>query len=270
MHAEFFVKDAFGEWLGDIPLIREVGIDAAAGPGAEGAASARWGGGGFDVVSMMFCMHYAFENEAKARGMLKNVSGALKKGGRLIGVIPNSDMLSEKVVEYHQKKKKKQAEPAPEAKVEAVPSAQDGKPANGQTKSTEDSDDALEWGNSIYRVRFPGKTPEDGVFTPPFGWKYSFFLEEAIEEVPEYVVPWEAFRAIAQDYNLEMQYRKPFASVWKEEKDDPILGPLSERMGVRERGRGAFKVSDDEMEAASKYSHLDRPSQQGTSMIKLT
>jgi hypothetical protein len=92
---------------------------------------------------------------------------------------------------------------------------------------------------------------------PPFGWKYSFFLEEAIEEVPEYVVPWEAFRAIAQDYNLEMQYRKPFASVWKEEKDDPILGPLSERMGVRERGRGTFKVSDDEMEAASKSSHLE-------------
>ena len=57
---------------------------------------------------------------------------------------------------------------------------------------------------------------------------------------------------LAEDYNLEQQYRKPFADVWKEEKDDPILGPLSERMGVRERGRGPLLVSDEEMEAASK------------------
>ena len=54
-----------------------------------------------------------------------------------------------------------------------------------------------EWGNSIYRIRFPGETPKDGIFRPPYGWKYSFFMEEAVEEVPEYVVPWEAFRGFA-------------------------------------------------------------------------
>ena len=74
-----------------------------------------------------------------------------------------------------------------------------------------------------------------------------------MEEVPEYVVPWEAFRAIAEDYNLEMQYHKTFDEIWRTEKDDEILGPLSERMGVRERGRGALLVSDEEMEAASFY-----------------
>lgn len=111
----------------------------------------------------------------------------------------------------------------------------------------------LEWGNGVYRVRFPDKTPEDGVFRPPFGWKYSFFLHEAVEEVPEYVVPWEAFRAIAEDYNLEMQYHKPFDEIWRTEKDDDILGPLSERMGVRERGSGRLLVTDEEMEAASFY-----------------
>jgi mRNA (guanine-N7-)-methyltransferase len=57
---------------------------------------------------------------------------------------------------------------------------------------------------------------------------------------------------LAEDYNLELSYRKPFADVWKEEKDDPILGPLSERMGVREKGRGPLLVSEEEMEAASK------------------
>ncbi len=56
---------------------------------------------------------------------------------------------------------------------------------------------------------------------------------------------------MTEDYNLELQYRRPFVDIWKEEKDDPILGPLSERMGVRERGRGQLLVSDEEMEAAS-------------------
>jgi mRNA (guanine-N7-)-methyltransferase len=50
-----------------------------------------------------------------------------------------------------------------------------------------------------------------------------------------------------------MQYHKTFDEVWKTEKDDPTLGPLSERMGVRARGGGPLLVSDEEMEAASFY-----------------
>lgn len=57
--------------------------------------------------------------------------------------------------------------------------------------------------------------------------------------------------SIAEDYNLELQYRKPFAEVWSEEKDSPVFGPLSERMGVRGRDAGPLLVSKEEMEAAS-------------------
>ena len=241
---EFYAKDGYGEWIGDIPLVREVGIDGSVGPG--GGGSARWGGGGFDVVTMMFCMHYAFENEVKARGMLRNVAGALKKGGRFIGVIPNSDVLRTKVEAFHKTKA-------------ATPTNGD---ANGDTQDDDrahpkdgdgDGPAVPEWGNSIYRVRFPGKTPADGIFRPPFGWKYSYFMEEAVEEVPEYVVPWEAFRALAEDYNLEMQYRKPFADIWKEEKDDPVLGPLSVRMQVKASSDGPLQLTDEELDAVSFY-----------------
>ena len=235
---EFYVQDCFGESISKVPLVRDVGFDGSGGP-------SRFGGGGFDVVSMMFCMHYAFESEEKARCMLKNVAGALKKGGRLIGCIPNSDVLSKKVREFR----------------ERITAPASG--ADGDTKDNEKGDigeleegeaeETAEWGNDIYRIRFPGKTPADGTFRPPFGWKYSFFLHEAVEEVPEYVVPWEAFRAIAEDYNLEMQYHAPFDEIWKTEKDDNVLGPLSERMGVRERDCGPLLVSQEEMEAASFY-----------------
>ncbi|KAK2761750.1 mRNA cap guanine-N7 methyltransferase [Arachnomyces sp. PD_36] len=240
-HAEFYPKDCFGEWLGDVPLVQRVGIDGNVGPGGS-IMSSRWGGGGFDIVASMFTMHYAFESEEKARQLLRNVAGVLKKGGRFLGVGPNSDVLSAKVVEFHQKRKQRE---------EAAKKADgDSQHEDGEV---DDAPSVPEWGNSIYRVRFPGDTPEDGIFRPAFGWKYSYFMEEAVEEVPEYVVPWEAFRALTEDYNLELQYRKPFLDIWKEEKDDPVLGPLSERMGVRGRDRGPLLVSDEELEAVSFY-----------------
>ncbi|KAJ8603393.1 hypothetical protein MRB53_042160 [Persea americana] len=254
-HAEFIIKDCFGEWIGDIPIIQEAGIDGSVGPGMKGFTK-RFGGGGFDVVSMMFCMHYAFESEEKARMMLRNVAGSLKKGGRFIGTIPNSDVLSAKVKEHLALKGAVQIDGGddddddwdPEKPAETVIDRTEDVPAQH-----DDEKDALEWGNEIYRVKFPGKVPSDGVFRPPFGWKYFYFLEEAVEEIPEYVVPWEAFRALAADYDLELQYRKPFNEVWDLEKDDIVLGPLSERMGVRGRNRGPLLVSDVELDAASFY-----------------
>lgn len=292
--AEFLIKDCFGEWLGDVPIVQEVGIDGSVGSDAHG--SIRPGGkGGFDIVSMMFCMHYAFESEAKAKMMLRNVAGALKKGGRFLGVIPNSDVLTAKVKEYNSQRGKNAAEEddddwdpekpsvsevpsAPGIRSEAAEcgandeddwnpeepsSASDSKPKNAIQSQSETVDlgkrgeqRSLEWGNSIYRVKFPGEVPEDGNFRPPFGWKYFYFLEEAVEEVPEYVVPWEAFRAMAVDYDLELRYRKPFNEVWDTEKDDPVLGPLSERMNVREKDRGPLKVREEEFEAAGESHSL--------------
>ncbi len=232
--AEFVVQDAFGQSIGKIPIIQNIGF-------AEDGGS-RWGGGGFDVVSMMFCMHYAFENESKAKAMLANVAGSLKKGGRFLGVIPNSDIIRTRIEAFHKQGPMKHTSSANKGndrtgalkspQLNKVKSSTDAtgpveqingeKHSNyeGGSPSSEEAareaegredrshtaaqdgenskikDDVIaEWGNSIYRVRFPGTTPEDGVFRPPYGWKYNYFMEEAVEEVPEYVVPWEAFRA---------------------------------------------------------------------------
>lgn len=264
--ARFHVKDCYGESLGDIDIVRQVGFANNGG----GPASHR----GFDVVSMMFCMHYAFESEAKARQMLQNVSSALKKGGRFIGCIPNSDVIAERCEEFNKrveerKNKAKGVGGQPSVGAEngegQPPPVTDGTAGTDKSEENEreapeegeleegEAEETAEWGNDIYRVRFPGKTPADGTFRPPFGWKYSYFLDEAVEEVPEYVVPWFAFRALAEQYNLELQYHKTFLEVWEAEKDDRELGPLSERMGVRERHGGKLLVSDQEMEAASFY-----------------
>lgn len=60
---------------------------------------------------------------------------------------------------------------------------------------------------------------------------------------------------MTEDYNLELQYRKPFLEVWEDEKNDRELGPLSERMGVRDRATGALMMTEEEKEAASEYSN---------------
>lgn len=179
-HAEFATKDCFGESLADVDIIQRVGIDPNAGPGGS-LMAARWGGGGFDVVTSMFAIHYAFESEEKTRQMLSNVAGCLKKGGRFIGVCPNSDVITSKVSAFHQKRKAN----------DTTKPAETEAPEDGEVEEEE----RCGWGNDIYSVRFPGDTPENGVFRPPFGWRYTYFMSEAVEGVPEYVVPWEAFRA---------------------------------------------------------------------------
>lgn len=226
--AEFHAMDCWTRWIGEIPIVDRVGADPNVGPGAAGRVAARWGGGGFDVVSMMFCMHYAFENEVKCRRMLSNVAGALARGGRFIGTIPSSDVISTRV----------QGKDSSSSSSDALPADE---PEQG----------IQQWGNSIYQVKFAEPPPRSGVFRPPWGWRYNFFLEEAVEEVPEYVVPWEAFRAIAEDYNLELVYKKHFHDVWKEEQEDRELRTLAERMGVRDRD-GKFALGDEEWEACGK------------------
>lgn len=133
MDAEFHVQDTFGRPLFDIPIIRQVGFNPNAGPGPN-AIQGGMMSGGFDVVSMMFALHYSFEREDLARGMLKNVAGALKKGGRFIGVMPNSDVISATV------KRHLQAE-APGA----TPARKSVTPKTAQANGTEKDGEEDDW-----------------------------------------------------------------------------------------------------------------------------
>jgi mRNA (guanine-N7-)-methyltransferase len=106
----------------------------------------------FDVVSMQFCMHYAFESLAKVRCMLTNVTQWLRPGGVFVGTIPNAEQLL--------------------MRLDQIPA--------------EASD--LSFGNSVYSIKFESREPR-----PLYGHRYSFFLQDAVEDVPEYVVHWEPF-----------------------------------------------------------------------------
>ena len=320
-------------WLGEIPIVQKVGIDPSVGP--DGFNPLVPNPGGFDVVTMMFVLHYAFESEEKARMMLRNVAGSLKPGGRFLGAIPNSDVLSSRIRNHSDITGKENSsykgvsDYPPEVQTKA-PAAQAGgdalnydddaggqaqdqepsddewdpeKPSDPQQKPAADSDSDSDWdpekpsepqagtakpggsppakppvssdtndetdktdkdtttpvpltfGNSIYEISFAdrGPLPRDGVFRPSFGWKYTFDLKEAVTGVPEYVVPWEAFRALALEYDLELRYKKGFGEVWREEKGTRELRELAGRMGVLDRETGGFRVGKEEWEATGMF-----------------
>lgn len=165
----------------------------------------------FDVVSMQFCMHYAFETEQKARCMLDNVSRWLRRGGVFIGTIPNAEQLLQNL---------------------------DDLPA-----SAED----LTFGNSVYKIRF-----ENRKHRPVFGHKYWFFLQDAVEDVPEYIVHWDHFVQLASEYNLYPVYKEEFHHVFEEHQEHPEFGPLMVRMKVVD-ANGESSMDEDQWEAANIY-----------------
>lgn len=135
-----------------------------------------------DCVSMQFSMHYAFETEDKVNGMLMNVSKSLRPGGRFIGTIPSSDFIRDKIMNRHFID--------PEGK---------------------------KFGNDLYSVAFKEPPPADGIFKPPFGREYNYTLKDAIDDVPEYVVPFEAFRGMCENYGLTLKYKKNFVDIFNQE-----------------------------------------------------
>lgn len=172
----------------------------------------------FDNVSMQFCMHYAFSSEANVESMLENVSKSLKVGGMFVGTIPSSDFIKWKL------KKLKDGE--------------------------------CKWGNSLYSVTFPDLScfdKEKGNFKEPFGNVYNYFLKDAVEDVPEYVVPFEKFRSMCEEHGLELRYKKNFFDMFNKEVGEyfyKLPGPLIQSLQLPD---GRYGVAGEEREACSFY-----------------
>ncbi|KAG8731161.1 mRNA cap guanine-N7 methyltransferase [Ceratobasidium sp. 428] len=163
----------------------------------------------FDVVSMQFCMHYAFESLPKVRMMLQNVSDYLRSGGIFLGTIPNSDLLLSKLNQL--------------------------------------GPDELSFGNPVYRIRFDSKREQ-----PLYGHRYWFYLRDAVEDVPEYVVRWDEFKTLALEYDLKAVYRSEFHDLFNDERRDSEFGPLLQKMKVV-NARGDSEMTEDQWHAANIY-----------------
>ncbi|EGW31870.1 uncharacterized protein SPAPADRAFT_155616 [Spathaspora passalidarum NRRL Y-27907] len=173
-----------------------------------------------DAVSIQFALHYAFESEEKVRTLLTNVTRSLRSGGAFIGTIPSSDVIKSKIVQkqYY--------------KTEA-----------GKCK----------FGNELYSVTFDKEPPADGVFRPPFGNKYRYWLKDAVDDVPEYVVPFETLRTLCEEYGLTLKYKKNFIDIFNQEIPR-YFSKLNKHLieGIK-RSDGKYGAEGDEKEAVGFY-----------------
>ncbi|GJZ86743.1 mRNA cap guanine-N7 methyltransferase 1 [Tanacetum coccineum] len=106
--------------------------------------------------------------DARARTALANVSSLLRPGGIFIRTMSDADVI-----------------------VKRLRTA-----------------DGLAFSNSVYRIQFDNEFPEE-IFksSSPFGIQYTFYLEDAID-CREWIVPFQAFKSLAEEYDLELVFVK--------------------------------------------------------------
>ena len=109
----------------------------------------------FDVVSCQFAIHYSFMTPARARTALANAAAHLRPGGRFVGTTLDANVLVRRL--------------------RSAPS---------------DS-----FGSSLVHIRFspPAGSSKRFPASAAFGIEYRFTLAGAVEDCPEYLVPWTAF-----------------------------------------------------------------------------
>ncbi|WZZ61314.1 hypothetical protein YC2023_061421 [Brassica napus] len=180
----------------------------------------------FDICSCQFAMHYSWTTEARARRALANVSALLRPGGVFIGTMPDANVIIKKLREA----------------------------------------EGLEIGNSVYWIRFgeehSRKYSDDDSrcillqkfkSSSPFGIEYVFHLEDAVD-CPEWIVPFNVFKSLAEEYDLELVFVKNAHEFVHEYMKKPEFVELMRRLGALGDGnQDQSTLSADEWEAAYLY-----------------
>ncbi|KAI3912243.1 hypothetical protein MKW98_012054 [Papaver atlanticum] len=170
--------------------------------------------GPFNICSCQFAMHYSWSTEARARRALANVSALLRPGGTFIGTMPDANVIIKKLRE-----------------------------AEGPT-----------FGNSIYWIRFDEEYDHKRFrSSTSFGIKYEFHLEDAVD-CPEWIVPFPAFKSLAEEYDLELVFVKIFHEFVDQYLKKPEFAELMRRFGILGDGnQDTSTLSSDEWEVAYLY-----------------
>ncbi|XP_073358394.1 mRNA cap guanine-N(7) methyltransferase 1 isoform X3 [Aegilops tauschii subsp. strangulata] len=168
----------------------------------------------FDICSCQFAMHYSWSTEARARQALANISALLRPGGTFIGTMPDANVIIKRLRES----------------------------------------EGMEFGNSVYCITFGEEyTEKKFPASRPFGIKYKFHLEDAVD-CPEWVVPFHLFKLLAEEYDLELVLMKNFHEFVHDYVQRPEFADLMRRLGPLGDGRsGQSTLSQDEWEASYLY-----------------
>ncbi|CAM9168977.1 unnamed protein product [Ectocarpus sp. 12 AP-2014] len=154
----------------------------------------------FDVASMQFALHYMGQTEGRMRRFLHEVSRHLRVGGIFIATTMDSRVLMQLLMGHAE---------------------QSWDSSLGRTTRKVEIDDERQQNllSIVFKDPFESylrHSSEDGDATGPFGLEYTFTLREtelnknAVDEVPEWMLPLDALKDAAADYGLEMETAQNF------------------------------------------------------------
>ncbi|CAI2193454.1 13019_t:CDS:10, partial [Funneliformis geosporum] len=103
--------------------------------------------------------------------------------------------------------------------------------------------DQLKFENPIYSIRFEQRDE-----FPKFGHRYWFYLKDAINDCPEYLVHFPTFEKLANEYGLQLEYKRRFHDLYNEAKEDSHYKDLLYTMRVVDRF-DEEEMSEEEWEA---------------------
>lgn len=141
-------------------------------------------------------------------------------------------------------------------------------PIRNRLRDVPEDSISLSFGNDVYQITF-----DDRSKFPAFGHRYTFFLQDAVENVPEYIVQWDAFVAyvpcllrdkiagkltilslpphsLAAEYCLTVLYHEEFHDVFNKERETPEFAQLLVKMKVITQD-GESELTEEQWEAAS-------------------
>ncbi|XP_072969552.1 mRNA cap guanine-N(7) methyltransferase 1 isoform X1 [Typha angustifolia] len=168
----------------------------------------------YDICSCQFALHYSWSTEARARRALANISALLRPGGTFVGTMPDANVIIKRLREA----------------------------------------EGLEFGNSVYWISF-GEEYSQKKFpsSSPFGIKYKFHLEDAVD-CPEWIVPFNVFKSLADEYDLELVFVKNSHEFVNEYLRKPEFTELMRRLGALGDGnQDQSTLSQDEWDVAYLY-----------------
>ncbi|XP_077236477.1 mRNA capping enzyme family protein isoform X2 [Tasmannia lanceolata] len=168
----------------------------------------------FDICSCQFALHYSWSTEARARQALANISSLLRPGGTFFGTMPDANVIVKKLREA----------------------------------------EGLTFGNSVYLISFDEEFAHKKFkSSSPFGIKYKFHLEDAVD-CPEWIVPFQVFKSLAEEYDLEVVLAKNSHEFLDEFLKKPEFADLMRRLGALGDGnQDTSTLSQDEWEVAYLY-----------------
>lgn len=169
----------------------------------------------FDSVSCQFAYHYSFESGQSAELSIANIAAALKPGGLFFGTTTNANVILERFKASHV---------------------------------------SSNIGNSLYSITLDARhsiSSLQDISASPYGKRFFFSLEGAIEECPEYLIPMTELIRIAAPHGLFLEKVLSFPDFYMYYREQGEYERLLHRMGVV--GDDGSFLSEAEREVAELY-----------------